>query len=73
MSTERENITLKTVDSYVLLFPLVYLTVFFLFSAVVTNDIIINVFFIRINNYLYFFLLDYNCYSYFFLLNYYHF
>lgn len=47
---QKEKILLlKTVDSYFLLLPLVCLTVFFfslhLFSAVVTNDIIINVFF----------------------------
>lgn len=46
---QKEKILLlKTVDSYFLLLPLGCLTVFFslhLFSTVVTNDIIINVFF----------------------------
>lgn len=40
MSTERENITLKTVDSYVLLFPLVDLTVFFLLSLLLLQMIL---------------------------------
>lgn len=48
MSTERENITFKNGGFLFLLLPLGCLTVFFslhLSSAVVTNDIIINVFF----------------------------